>query len=539
MKKILKFLGIKYSRILPIILIFSIFSIALSVLFSYKLINSLALVTSEQDKRIESLLLADELKQSSNDLTKFARMYVETGHPRYKYYYDVIIGIRDGSIKRPDNYDGFFWDINTPNIWELNKESITDTLFKRIPDKSFRDRMEYLNFTEKEFELLSNSELLSNNLSLTEIEAFSIIERYKWKVLIDDNPNSENFGEYKYENELMINDTIKEMDILYCNPFTGQLIIKRSSFKEQRDITYAKSLLFHPFYLTQKSEIMQPIDDFKKEVDKRTQKSLDKYQTDADSYMLYTVVLSIISLGFLFTLSFIIFKTKRSNDSLLFDLNKKNTYLEHAAKILRHDMHSGINVYIPRGLKSLDRRLTNDQIKELKIESPLKMIREGLKHTQKVYKGVYEFTNLVKKDTVMSKELYHTKEILKDYLLSTSYFSMVHLDDNLPEIEVNQSLFCTSIDNLIRNGLKYNDSDKKLVKVYYEYGFICVEDNGRGIDQEEFDYLSNPYTRKEGQKEQGMGLGLNICNSILEEHKFNILVDKTENGTKIKIKIKR
>ena len=31
------------------------------------------------------------------------------------------------------------------------------------------------------------------------------------------------------------------------------------------------------------------------------------------------------------------------------EISKKNTYLEHAAKILRHDMHSGINTYMPRG----------------------------------------------------------------------------------------------------------------------------------------------------------------------------------------------
>jgi PAS domain S-box-containing protein len=34
------------------------------------------------------------------------------------------------------------------------------------------------------------------------------------------------------------------------------------------------------------------------------------------------------------------------------EIEKKNTYLEHAAKILRHDMHSGINTYMPRGLSS-------------------------------------------------------------------------------------------------------------------------------------------------------------------------------------------
>jgi hypothetical protein len=41
------------------------------------------------------------------------------------------------------------------------------------------------------------------------------------------------------------------------------------------------------------------------------------------------------------------------------ELEKKNTYLEHAAKILRHDMHSGINTYIPRGISSLEKRITD------------------------------------------------------------------------------------------------------------------------------------------------------------------------------------
>ena len=40
------------------------------------------------------------------------------------------------------------------------------------------------------------------------------------------------------------------------------------------------------------------------------------------------------------------------------EVDRKNAYLEHAAKILRHDMHSGINTYIPRGIKSLERRLS-------------------------------------------------------------------------------------------------------------------------------------------------------------------------------------
>jgi signal transduction histidine kinase len=201
-------------------------------------------------------------------------------------------------------------------------------------------------------------------------------------------------------------------------------------------------------------------------------------------------------------------------------------------------MHSGINTYIPRGISSLERRLTPEIIADLKLESPLKMLKEGLAHAQKVYKGVYEFTNLVKNDTKIEKQLCNLTQTLTDYLASTAYSSQVAID-TLPTIEVNPSLFCTAVDNLIRNGLKYNDSDFKMVAVFMENDdTIAIQDNGRGMTQEDFEHLSKPYTRKIGQKEQGTGLGLNICIAILKEHDFKITCEKNESGTLMRIKIK-
>jgi signal transduction histidine kinase len=232
------------------------------------------------------------------------------------------------------------------------------------------------------------------------------------------------------------------------------------------------------------------------------------------------------------------------------DLSKKNIYLEHAAKIIRHDMHSGINTYIPRGLRSLQRRLDDEQKK--KLRAPLQLLGDGVKHAQKVYSGVYEFTNLVKENARMSKNPNNIKQILDEYLSLTAYKNQVLLDDNLPvSLEVNEPLFCTAIDNLIRNGLKYNDSPTKWVKIYFEGNynkgsFIVIEDNGRGMTQSEFDELSKPYVRKEGQKEKGTGLGLNICKAILKEHGFELSIEEIEDdpdtveiesGTKMRIKI--
>ena len=107
-------------------------------------------------------------------------------------------------------------------------------------------------------------------------------------------------------------------------------------------------------------------------------------------------------------------------DNQLKDITKKNTYIEHAARIIRHDMHSGINTYIPRGINSLEKRLSDEEAKKLKIDGPIKMIKEGLNHTQKIYKSVYEFTNLIKQNVVLEKKKVNLKELLNSYLLNTS-----------------------------------------------------------------------------------------------------------------------
>jgi K+-sensing histidine kinase KdpD len=221
-------------------------------------------------------------------------------------------------------------------------------------------------------------------------------------------------------------------------------------------------------------------------------------------------------------------------------LRYKNTYLEHAAKILRHDMHSGINVYIPKGISALERKLPKEVIETYKLENPLKLLKEGLIHTQKVYKGVFEFTNLVKEGKAIQLTPHKISEILTSYLESTSYKEQVVIDNySLPIINVNEPLFCTAIDNLIRNGLKYNDSDTKVVAIYMlDENTLVVQDNGRGMTNEEFLYLSTTNSRKLNQNETGSGLGLGICVAILNEHGFKITSEKIEDGTQIKIKIK-
>ncbi len=219
------------------------------------------------------------------------------------------------------------------------------------------------------------------------------------------------------------------------------------------------------------------------------------------------------------------------------EIMQTNIYLEHAGKILRHDMHSGINTYIPRAVKSLDRRLDQKTIRRLKLEPTLKLLKDGLRHTQKVYCGVKEFTNLVKKDVSIELDNHNLKSILSEYLSLTAYKDQVIIDD-LVYANVNEPLFCTAIDNFIRNGLRYNDSSTKFVKVYMINELtLGVLDNGRGMTRGDFKKFCLPYQRG-FDKESGSGLGLNISVAILSEHGFEIDCEKLEVGTLISVRLK-
>jgi signal transduction histidine kinase/CheY-like chemotaxis protein/HPt (histidine-containing phosphotransfer) domain-containing protein len=66
--------------------------------------------TDAEHQRVTSFRLSDQMRQSSNDLTRMVRLYVTTGEPRYRRYYDEILAIRRGAAPRPRNYDSSFWD---------------------------------------------------------------------------------------------------------------------------------------------------------------------------------------------------------------------------------------------------------------------------------------------------------------------------------------------------------------------------------------------------------------------------------------------
>ncbi len=73
-------------------------------------------LTAAQETRHNSYLLADELRQSSDDLTRLARTYVATGDKKWEAQYVEILDIRNGRKPRPADYHRIYWDFRAADI---------------------------------------------------------------------------------------------------------------------------------------------------------------------------------------------------------------------------------------------------------------------------------------------------------------------------------------------------------------------------------------------------------------------------------------
>ncbi len=119
--------------------------------------------------RLQSYLLADELRQSSDDLTRMARAYAATGNPIYKQHYQEILDIRNGKRARPEHYENIYWDlVQSDNQRPRPFSHQTITLL---------DLMRKAHFTDAEFAKLAFAKANSDALTQTELAAFKLVEK--------------------------------------------------------------------------------------------------------------------------------------------------------------------------------------------------------------------------------------------------------------------------------------------------------------------------------------------------------------------------
>jgi PAS domain S-box-containing protein len=118
------------------------------------------------EQRLQSFLLAHELRQSSDDLTRMVRSYIVTSNPANKQHYLEILDIRDGRKPRPVNYQNVYWDL-------VKKDSRPSVDGQEI---ALLDLIQQANFTDAEFAKLLEAKAKSDALTNAEFTAMALVE---------------------------------------------------------------------------------------------------------------------------------------------------------------------------------------------------------------------------------------------------------------------------------------------------------------------------------------------------------------------------
>lgn len=191
-----------------------------TILLAINILNSANHLKNTSEVRYSSYQTADELRQSSDDLTRLARTYALTGNEDYEKMYLDILAIRNGEKPLPQKYHQIYWDL------------VLDYGQKPKPDGqtiSIQQRMQNLGFSDSEFALLKEAQGNSDALVNLEVEAMNAVKG------------------------------------LYKDPNTG-----RYTVKGEPDLAMAAKLLHSKKYHEEKAKIMKPIDSFFSELEART-----------------------------------------------------------------------------------------------------------------------------------------------------------------------------------------------------------------------------------------------------------------------------
>ena len=138
--------------------------VLVSLTQAFVLMRNSQQMTEAMENRYKSYLLADELRQSSDDLTRMVRTYSQTADDRYVDYFREILDIRNGIGPRPERYHSIYWDfvVSTGTPPRPNGTPV-----------ALRALMEESGFTETELELLQTAESESNSLVNIQVQAIN------------------------------------------------------------------------------------------------------------------------------------------------------------------------------------------------------------------------------------------------------------------------------------------------------------------------------------------------------------------------------
>ncbi|WP_074634300.1 MULTISPECIES: ATP-binding protein [Nitrosospira] len=481
-------------------------------------------IYSNERHRFRAVLLADELLQSSEDLTNMARYYVVTGDPKYEQFFFQILDIREGRRPRPLNYSAPYSHLLIAGEISVMEEG------DKIP---LLELMRREGFSNEEFTLLRESKERSDQLALLEKEAFAAM-----KGLYDDGQ--------------------------------GNFTVHRAPDRE-----FAMNLLFGERYVDKKAAIMAPIQKFLDLFNERMQTESNVGSARLERQIMFEMVLIFITL---LATAVIIFYTRLGILQPLAELGRQVAGITRGIRPSRHGGSVSNEVAAlgealvladaeKRQLLENERLARNEaerasQLKDEflatlshELRTPLnailgwsQLILSGNMKKEDIHRGLETIERNARAQNKLIEDLLEMSSIISGKVrldmqqLDAAALVEAAVESVNPTVQAKGIILQKNIDrhigpvsgdsnrlqqifwNLLSNAIKFTPKGGKIEVVVEQIGSfleVRINDSGLGISPDFMPYVFDRFRQADASLTRqygGLGLGLAIVKQLVELH---------------------
>ncbi|UTJ07449.1 ATP-binding protein [Arcobacter roscoffensis] len=477
------------------------------------------------EMQYKSLILAHELRQSSDDLTRMARTYVITGNPMFEQQYKTVLDIRNGLKPRPKRYNGIFWDFLTIDGSKAKLDG------KKVP---LRELMKEANFPDEELNLLFTSQNESDELTRLEHKAMNavkgIFEDKNGNYTIKEEPN------FTLARQIMHSKEYHEAKIRIMKPLdtfyrafenrTKQKVIEAANVVKQQElnvnvIVVLSILIFLTSFFIILFRIVYPLDLLRKIMLRLSQNDMsvelekNKYEDEIGDMIGAVEIFKDNTTKLISSeakLRVAISEAKSANKA-------KSIFLAR----MSHELRTPLNAIL--GFSSLLQKSKN--IKKDEIEN-LNIIHKSGKHLLNIINEILELSKIEAGKIEIRAVSFDFYELIKEIDSIFSFrcktkdidFKIKHLSSLPKYIKADEQRLKQILINLLGNSLKFTEKKGSILVNIYEKNkklFFEVKDSGKGIKKEDIRKIFKPFEQVNDEefKQKGTGLGLSITKELV------------------------
>lgn len=203
------------------------------------------------------------------------------------------------------------------------------------------------------------------------------------------------------------------------------------------------------------------------------------------------------------------------------------------ASMIAHELNQPLTA--AANYLSVTQKLLQQEKVPASILSAIAESRDAIFHAGSTIKSVRELVARSQPITTACSLTELVQEALRHMLKQTDCRITVNIAPDADEIVVNRMQVEQVLHNLMTNALEAMDGVKACALTIEGHKFspdqvvISVTDTGSGMSDATFEALFSPFT--ETEKVGGLGLGLSICRTIVEQHHGRIWAERSPGKT--------